>query len=460
MSDFRLEAFLQPNLLIGAESATVALTVSGGAAAAAAKPRRIVGLIIDNSGSMEEKMGSGGPYRRGQDPDDDANQDKIVVARHAARVAINTLPDDVEFFVIGFSSDARVYVPRTLATPDAKRRAQEAIQKMDAVGGTVISRALRAARQQVEGCAGAICVVGLLTDGDNSSADAGDLAKEIKASEGILQAHCRGFGTDWKSAKLRPISDGLMGTLGIVAKPAALEADFRSIMATAVGKTVSDLRVRVWMPKVVTLRSFKQMFPAENDITAKQVPVDQRSVDIPLGPWGTDSQDYQAVFATAPRDPDGVSTAICRPSLVYTDPATGQEVLVPAEVHYDPPPAWGEIRDGVVEVAWTDDLSLTMRANKVVEHYSGESEKAAAKLEFAEAWEKGDEPTATVHLQRVIDLANKSGDADTVRMVRQVADVDSSGTVTLRRKGEVSKADVMSLEVSGTWRAERGHERL
>jgi hypothetical protein len=437
----------------------VAFTVSGGAAASAVKPRRIVGLLIDNSGSMNEPMGSDRRHG-GSGQDGEAAVEKIVAARHAARVAIGTLPEDVEFFVIGFSHRGVVFVPRTPATPEAKRRAQDAIQKMDADGGTCISEALREARGQLRGCEGAICVVGLLTDGDNSAGDAGDLAREVKACGGLLQAHCRGFGTDWKRAKLQPISDSLMGTIGIVAKAAALEADFRSILAAAAGKTLSDLRVRLWMPKVVTLRSFKQMFPAENDITAKQTPVDQRSVDIPLGAWGTDSQDYQAVFATAPRDPDGMSTAVCRPSLVYTDTASGQETVVPAEVNYDPPPEWGEVRAGVVEASWTDNLSLTMRANKVVEHYTGESEKVAAKQEFAEAWEKGDQPTATVRLQKVMELAQKSGDEDTVRMVRQVADVDDTGTVTLRRKEQVSKADVMGIEVSGTWRAERGHERL
>ena len=446
MSDFKLEAFLNPNLALGSEKVAVAFTVSG-KAQSAAKVRRVVGLVIDTSGSMGEAVSGG------------SSETKIVVARHAARVFVDTLSEDTEFFIIGFADKASLIVPRITADTAGKRQAHEAIKRMNADGRTFISSALTMVRKQFEGCAGAVCMIGLMTDGDNNPNDAASLKNEIGLGRGVYQAHCRGFGTDWKRALLQPVSDGLLGTIGLVADNSMLSEDFRSILDTAMSKSLSDLRLRIWMPKVVSVGSLKQMFPAEVDITSKLIPADQRTMEVSLGAWGDDSQDYQGIFTLPARAPDGLSTAICKPSLVFTDPLSGQTVEIPAEVQYDPAPGWGDVRKGVVEAAWSDDASLTMRVNRQVEHYAGEGEKSAAKQEFAEAWDRGDEETATLRLRRVMELAEETGDEDTKRMVRQVSDVDpSTGTLTLRRRGQVSKADVMNIEVQSTRtvRARRG----
>lgn len=439
MAGFKLEAFLNPNMALGAGMVTVAFTAGGEASVTPVSSiRRIVGLVIDCSGSMEDRSSSS------------STTQKMDEAKHAARVFVDTLTQDTEFFIISFANNARVIQERGPATESAKRSAHKAIQTMFANGGTFMSSALAAVRNQLVGCEGAICVVGLLTDGDNAVEDSAALEKEIKACDGKFQAHCRGIGTNWKRAILQPVSDALMGTISLITGSTSLVEDFRGILQSAMSKSVLDLRLRLWTPKVVTIKSLKQMFPTEIDITSKMVAVDQRTVEFPLGAWGQDSQDYQAVFEVPARAPDGLSTAICRAFLVYTAPSTGQPVEVICEVNYDPRPGWSDIRAGVVEAAWTDDASLTMRVNSVVAHYSGEGEKTAAKQEFAEAWERGDTATATVRLQRVMKLAEDSGDEATKRMVRQVADVDQTGTITLRRRGQDDKAAVMQMEVAST----------
>jgi hypothetical protein len=295
-----------------------------------------------------------------------------------------------------------------------------------------MSAALSLARGLFQDRPGALCQAILLTDGQNDPGDGARLAQVLQECAGVFQADCRGVGTDWSPAQLREIAGHLLGTVQLIANPAQLAQDFRDTLAAAMAKSVADVRLRLWMPKNARLVAIKQAFPTEIDLLGKLVPVDARAVDVPLGAWGEGTQDYFATFQVTPLGL-GEQMLVCRPSIVWRDPANG-EASSPG---------------GNVTVTWSEDAGLTTRIDAQVAHYTGQAEKAQAIQEGLEALERQDEATATLHLGRALRLAEASGDAETTRRLRAVVEADPAGG-TLRIRRGTEKVAVMDLDVAST----------
>ena len=407
---FRLETFLNQYLAPGTTRADAVFSVAAEDSATAPTAARVVGLIADKSGSMDGE--------------------KMVSLKHALRVAVDQLDADVEAFVISFDRESWLPFPLTRMDEAGKRAAHTAIQRLEAGGGTVMSKALWAAREMFWQRSGALCQAIMLTDGQNDTSDEKNLDQALADCAGAFQADCRGVGTDWSPAQLRTIASALIGSVQMVADPAGLAQDFHDTLEAALAKSIADVRLRLWMPKNARLITVKQAFPTEIDLTSKIRPVDQRAIDVPLGAWGAGSQDYFATFEVTPLGV-GDQMLVCRPSIV-----------------------WGDKPDAAVQganvtVTWTEDTGLSTRIDMQVAHYSGQAEKARAIQEGLEALERHDEATATLHLGRALALAEQSGDAETTQRLRQVVEPDASGgTVRLRR--DAGKVAVMDLDVAST----------
>ena len=409
---FTIETFLNQYLPPNGTRADAVFTLAAEGAATQTRAQRVVGLIADKSGSM--------------------SGDKMDALKHALRVAIDQVDEGAEAFVLAFDAAPALIVPRTRMDASGRRAAHAAIQRLEASGGTILSAALLMARGVFLQRPGALCQAIILTDGQNDIGDTAHLAGVLQDCAGVFQADCRGVGTDWSPAQLREIAGHLLGTVQLIAGPAQLAQDFRDTMAAAMAKSVADVRLRLWMPKNARLVAIKQAFPTEIDLTGKLRPVDARAVEVPLGAWGEGTQDYFATFEVTPLGL-GEQMLVCRPSIVWCDPATG-EAASPG---------------GNVTVTWSPDAGLTTRIDAQVAHYSGQAEKARAIQEGLEAMERHDEATATLHLGRALRLAEQSGDAETTRRLREVVEMDASGgTLRLRRGAE--KVAVMDLDVAST----------
>lgn len=415
---FRLETFLNQHLPPAGTRVDAVFSVAADAPGTAAfKASRVVGFVADKSGSM--------------------SGDKMDALKHALRVAVDQVDADAEAFVVAFDAAPHVILPRTTMDAAGKRAAHAAIQRLESSGGTVMSAALAAARALFAQAPGAVCQAIMLTDGQNDAGDATPLQRELARCAGVFQADCRGVGTDWSPAQLRTISDALLGTSKLVATPAELADDFRAAMAAAMSKSVAGVRLRLWMPRNARLLAVKQAFPTEIDLTSKVVPVDQRAVDIPLGAWGQDTQDYFTSFDVTPLG-IGEQMLVCRPSVVWRDPVAG-----------DPVTGDRVQPGGAVTVTWTADAGLSARIDPQVAHYTGQADKARAIQDGLEALDRHDEATATLHLGRALALAEGSGDAETTRRLREVVEGDAAaGTLRLRRGA--GKVAVMDLDVAST----------
>ena len=340
-----------------------------------------------------------------------------------------------------FNQTADLVLPLTQATPQGKRAMHNAIQQIEASGSTAMSQGLKLARDQFALRPGAVCQGYFLTDGKNEGEHIEVLADELAECEGRFQLHCRGVGTDYVVNELRLISEKLLGTLDGIADTAHLAEDFQQTLAAAMTKSLADVRLRLWMPKNTTLRAVEQSFPVKIDMTGKARQIDQRIVEFSLGAWGEGTQDYSASFDIIANEPGSDPTLVARPSLVFTDPATGQDTVVAV------PP---------VTVWWTQDEGLSGRVSPEVAHYQEEGEKKIALQEGVDALARQDEAVATIRLKRALELAKESGDEATTLRIKSVADVQEDGTIVLKRNR--TKAAVMDLDVGSTRtvRAKRG----
>ena len=271
MSDeFKAEVFQNQFLPLGASEVHAIMTVTAGqsmgAQGAPSGPGRLFGILCDVSGSMD-----GVKILAAQGSHDQAGHHAAgrLLFLHRQR--------------LGYCQVDRPVAP---ATSTNKDRAFAAIRQIRADGGTTISVWLQAALQQFQTQPGALKQALLLTDGQNDEMDALLLEKALAACEGVFQCDCRGVGTDWKVDQLRKIATKLLGTTDIIPAPAQIEADFQAILTKALGKSVSDVFLRLWTPQGANVLYCKEVSPEIVDLTKRARQLKPQVRDYPTGAWG------------------------------------------------------------------------------------------------------------------------------------------------------------------------------
>jgi hypothetical protein len=400
----------------GATEVHAVVTVAAeGEAARTAVPDKAVALIIDTSGSMAQP------------------QAKIRAARQAAAASVAELPDRTWFGVVSGNHEARWVYPREggLVQADERTRSEAVarVKRLDAEGGTAISTWLDLAREAFEAHPGAIRLAYLLTDGKNESESRSQLEAVLDRCAGVFQCDARGVGADWDVAELRLVTSALLGEVDIIADPDEMDDDFRAFLERAIGKTVADVRLRLWAPQGSSVRFVRQVAPTIEDLTAKATPVNPLTNDYPTGAWGGDeSRDYH-VCVDVPPGQVGEEKLAGRVSLVVDGQPVSQTL---------------------VKAVWTDDEALSARISPQVAHYTGQEELARVIQEGLEARKEGDVEGATVKLGRAVQLAHASGNEGTVRLLKKVVDVDDPATGTVRLKRQVEAVDEMALDTRST----------
>jgi hypothetical protein len=417
MTQFKAEVFQNAFLPQGVREVNAIMTISadgsGGGGGVAAPNHKLIGIICDNSGSMD-----GG---------------KIHAAKDAMVRMVWMLPPEAWFFVIAGAETAELVSPALQATPDNKQRAIAAIRKIRAVGGTCISTWLGKALDQFSGVQGAIRQGILLTDGENEKMDEPRLDAMLHACEGQFQLECRGVGSDWKVNELKKISAKLLGSTDIIARPEEIEADFQRILQGALNKDVSDVALRLWTPLGAQVKFCKQVSPDIVDLTSRGRQTKQQTFDYPTGAWGKDeSRDYHFCIEVKPGEV-GDEMLAGRASLVIT--RAGLET---------------KAAEARILAVWTDDESKSTKIDRRVAHYTGQAELAQSIQEGLEARARGDDDVATAKLGKAVRLAAESGNEATKKLLRKVVDVDDEEAGTVRLKRAVAKEDAMALETRST----------
>jgi hypothetical protein len=397
----------------GLVDAIVSITAGTDVAASTAPPERVEAIVIDCSTSMLSPP------------------EKFEAAKRATKAAIDELVDGTYIAIVAGSEEAAHVYPEdewsTRASAATRAAAKRAVDGLRPHGGTAMGTWLAYVRGIVAQHPGALTHAILLTDGKDEHETPEQLGEEIGLSEGEFTCDCRGVGTNWHVDELRSISSALLGTVDIVADPEDLADDFAAMMRTSMSKSIADLTLRLWTPAGAHIEFVKQVAPTVEDLTHRRVDSGNQSGEYPLGAWGAEDRDYHIQVEVEPAAV-GREKLAARVSVV-----AGDEVL-------------GE---GLVKAVWTADTALSARISRRVAHYTGQAELAQAVQEGLSARKSGDIKTATAKLQRAMELAVKSGNTGTAKLLKGVVEVDEkTGTVQLRR--EVAAADEMALDARST----------
>ena len=418
MSRFTADVYQNEYLPLDGSEVNAIVTVnsagSAGAVTPAGQPDAAEIVIVDTSGSM------------------DVPRTKMGAAREATGVAIDCIRDGVAFGVIAGTATAhQIYPPSgqlVVASAATRSEAKQAASRLRAGGGTAIGSWLELARDLFSGAPGRVCHAILLTDGENRNETPEELDAVLATCDGVFQCDCRGVGTDWVVSELRRVASTLLGTVDIIADPAAMAADFRSMIETAMGKATQNVSLRLWTPQGASVAFVRQVAPTIEELTDRAVSTGPLTTDYPTGTWGEESRDYHVCVNVQPRNA-GDEMLAGRVSLLEGDAVLSQ---------------------GLIKAIWTEDQALSTRINREVAHYTGQAELADAIQDGLEARKAGDEATATFKLGRAVQLASESGNDGTMKLLQAVVEVDDPATGTVRLKSKVADADEMALDTRST----------
>jgi uncharacterized protein YegL len=425
MPAFQVQVFQNQYLAQGADLVHGVMSVAsseGGTAPVRGGGTLVEAFLIDCSGSMEGE--------------------KIHSAKTALAKTIDLLREDAYFCVIAGTGAAVVVSPLSAATPANKQRAKAEVKKLRANGGTAMSTWLAAALREFEKMPGAIHHALLLTDGRNESEAASQLAAILERCEGAFQCDARGIGTDWEPDELRRISGKLLGSVDIIPGPADVEADFRKVLESAMGKSVRDVYLRLWTPQGAAVEFCRQVFPEKVELTgrAKVDPKNPQVRDYPTGSWGEEKRDYHVAIKVVPGKV-GQRMLAGRASLVIVE--GGQET---------------KVSEGMLLAMWTDDEAQSAVIHPAVAHYTGQAELADAIQEGLKARAAGDEVKATQLLGRAVQIASETN-PETMKLLRKVVQVEDEKQGTVKLLKGVKKADEFALDTRSTKtaRVTKGH---
>ncbi|MEO5724842.1 MAG: VWA domain-containing protein [Ilumatobacteraceae bacterium] len=417
MPEFKAEVFQNEYLSEGATDAHAVVSVSctgAGTAGQTGSGDAAEVIIVDTSGSM------------------DMPPTKIAAARRAAKAGVQEIVDGTWFAVIsGHSVAQMVYPPHpgmAQMTAVTRDEALTAVAKLRSGGATAIGAWIAAATELFSQTPSGQHHAILLTDGKIEGEQPNALAQALAGARGKFQCDCRGIGSDWVVDELRMIADALLGTVDIIAEPDDLEADFESMIRTAMSRGVPDVRLRVWAPQGSEVQFVRQVAPAVEDLTSKATQISPLVREFPTGAWSDESRDYH-IAVRVPPAPVGSERLAARVEVVVNDVVLAK---------------------GLVKALWSTDADLTTRIDPAVAHYTGQAQLATAIRQGLAARAAGDERTATVLLGEAAKLAHDTGNDNTTRLLAKVVDVVDVEAGTVRLKQQVERSDEMALDTRST----------
>jgi len=383
------------------------LTVTAHGVEARARPEAAEVIAIDCSGSMS---GS-----------------KIIAARRAARAAVDALRDGVYFAVVEGTSTARVVYPETdglvPATAQTRRAAKRRIRGLVAGGGTLMGAWLREARRLLDAHPDAVRHAILLTDGWNN--DPRDLDRALEHCAGRFVCDARGIGDDYAPDEVLRIANTLRGTADAIVEDADLEAEFEKLMRNAMSKVVAEVWLRLRTMPFTRLRSLRQVYPTEIDLTPAETPIDERMRGFSTGSWAAgEEREFHVCLEVDPsrlaRNEDvqaaRVDVAVVGAGTTEMSPS-GKPVPILAH--------------------WTEDIGLSSVIDSKVAHYRGYTDLATAVEAGQAAYEAGDTDRAAEEWGRAVRLAAGFRDEEMLRRLGRLVDVigdPADGKVRVKQK--------------------------
>ncbi|BFM38969.1 VWA domain-containing protein [Synechocystis sp. LKSZ1] len=268
-------------------------------------------LVLDHSGSM-----GGTP---------------LATVKDAALGLLDLLQGQDCLSIIAFDHEAKVLVPNQ-SVRDGRRIAQ-AIQTLQAAGGTAIDEGLKLGiKETAVGKQDRVSQLFLLTDGENEHGDNERCLKLAQvASEYNITVHSLGFGAHWNQDVLEAIADAANGSLTYIETPSQAVDSFRQLFqrVQTVGLTNAHLLLEL-MPQVrlAELKPIAQVEPETVDLAFQ---TEGNRLAIRLGDIMTEPAKVLLINLYLGSLPAG-EQIIGQAQIRYDDPALGQTGLLSPQI--------------------------------------------------------------------------------------------------------------------------------
>ncbi|MGW4826043.1 VWA domain-containing protein [Amycolatopsis japonica] len=361
---------------------------------------------------------------------------KIGEARRAAAAAIDVLPDGVRFAVIQGTDRAKMIYPAEdgLVTASARTRAEAraAVEHLAAVGGTAMGAWLAKARDLFDGVPDAVRHAILLTDGRNDSQTRADLMTVLNSCEGRFVCDARGIGDGWEPAELTQIGRVLRGNVDSVVEDDKLADDFRQLVESAMTKVLPEVRLRIGTMPFSRLRSIKQVFPDEYDLTDRCREVGVREQELSLGSFASDeTRDYQLILDL---DPD-------------LEPSHGQDRQL-AWTELVPVPG-AAVEEDALAIAgrWTRDPIPPTLIHPMVSKYAAQADLGEALTAGGDAYAAGDRAGAEREWGRAVALATAAGDEETLSRLSGVVEIVDAEKGVVRLRPDATRSHALHVVI-------------
>ena len=411
---FDVSAYQNPYLRAGSTTMQAVLSMTVNAGAVSAPAPLALGIIVDRSGSMD---GS-----------------KIQAAKDAAIRVVQATDPTTVFMVVTFNELGSVIVPPVDGTPQNKQRAIQAIQAIYSNGGTCMSTGLNAVADAIGQIPGRARKVLFLTDGKNEGEKRAQLDRAVqRCKQTSIQVSAWGVGVDWDANELKYIANETQGDADIIPSPNMVAQMFTAAFAQMQQTAVTDVRLNLWTPVGVSIKSLQQVYPSILNMQPRPSDAGPRVQEVALGALGKSDQRDYLVELDVPSYQPGQQFLMVRPSFVYTQPGKGE---VEEKVE----------RKGWIFAQWTDNASEAAQIDPHVAHYTHQDELRVAVEEGQKALAQGNNERATQLLGKALDLSKQTGNENMTTMLNKLVTKETNGTVRLN-KG-VSEVDKKSLEIN------------
>jgi hypothetical protein len=348
---------------------------------------------------------------------------KLDAAKAATAAALDALRPGTRFAVIKGNRFARMVYPpderMAVAGPATTTEAKAAVTGIEAVGQTTISAWLDLARRLLEPWRSALGHALLLTDGRNDPDDdevRAELDRVLTACEGRFGCDAFGIGADWSVEDLRAITARLNGTADH-ADLASLAQRFEHTTGHHMAKTIDDVELTVTAASFAALRSVKQHYPRNVDLTPQLRRSAEGVAVLDTGSWAAGEQrEYFVSLQVDPGQPLDTDLAVALVSVSATTPE-GSRLA-------------GDAQDIVAR--WT--AREQRQPSLTLDHVARQEALNNATVDGVDAYERGRLAEARAAWGRAVQLAHETrNDAQLERLQRVVEILDkAAGEVTLR----------------------------
>ncbi|MFE7116887.1 VWA domain-containing protein [Streptomyces sp. NPDC057654] len=360
---------------------------------------------------------------------------KIAAARRATAAAVQLLRDGTRFAIVEGTEQARVAFPAggelAVAGPDSKEQAVRAAYRLDAIGGTAIASWLERAGELHAAHRVPIRHTLLLTDGKNEHDPPGRLEQVLTDCAERFICDARGIGEDWDQAELRRIAADLHGRADAVRDDSDLEAEFRTLVRSAMAKSLAEVRLVIKHRAGSELRFVRQVHPTRADLTGQREYTDGRTWSYRAAAWGDEVREYHVCLAA---DPDG-------------DPVDQDVELASVELELTGDAAPPAPEAASVLVHWTKDPPPFLSVDPSLAHYDAQAELAEAVAEGCAAYDRGDRETARRQWGRAAKLAHATGDRRVLARLGRLVRITDATAGVVEVRDDFQAIDINSILV-------------